>query len=214
MDKIAAIKSFTKESLAADLSGHGYDHARRVVTNAEMIMKSVAGVDQEVVLAAAYLHDTIDDKVVSDVAVATRKVQRLLEMNDFSQEQITMILAIIQNMSFSRSLEQKVQLSREGQIVQDADRLDALGAIGIMRTAYFGGSHGHPLHDPEILPIDYQNKADYRQGSTVINHFYEKLLKIADTMHTTPAKAEARRRKAFMEDFLTEFFAEWGSEEA
>lgn len=214
MDRITGIKKFAKEKLGAERSGHGYDHARRVAENADMIMKTEVGLNRDVVIAAAYLHDTIDDKVVADTNLALSEVKDCLQKCKFSSTEEEEVLAIITNMSFSKSLEGAVTLSREGQIVQDADRLDALGAIGIMRTAYFGGSHGHPLHDPTIPPIDYQNKADYRKGSTVINHFYEKLLKIADTMNTPAAKAEAQRRKAFMSDFLKEFYAEWGTEEA
>lgn len=208
MNKSAEIINYTKERLSHDFSGHGIDHAKRVAAMARRISEDM-DVDQEVIFAAAYLHDTVDDKVVSDPEAALKNLQDFLLEIDYTNHQVNEVVAIIENMSFSKGLSEKVNLSLAGQVVQDADRLDALGAIGIMRTAYFGGNHGHPLHDPMIPPIDYTNKADYRKGSTVINHFYEKLLKIADTMNTEIGKQEAQRRKRFMEDFLKEFYNEW-----
>lgn len=208
MDKYTKIRNYTKERLAHDFSGHGLDHANRVAAMSKHIAENM-DVDQEVVFAAAYLHDTVDDKVVTDPAAALKNLQVFLLDIGYTNHQVEEVVTIINNMSFSKGLSEKITLSLAGQVVQDADRLDALGAIGIMRTAYFGGNHGHPLHDPDIPPIDYTNKADYRKGSTVINHFYEKLLKIADTMNTDVGKQEAQRRKRFMEEFLEEFYNEW-----
>lgn len=102
-----------------------------------------------------------------------------------------------------------MELTPAGQIVQDADRIDALGAIGILRTAYYGGHTQSPLYDPNILPQDFKSKQEYRQKSTVINHFYEKLFKLPATMNTEAGKKEAQRRVEFMEDFLETFYSEW-----
>lgn len=122
------------------------------------LQKEAAQLDEEVLIAAAYLHDTIDDKVVPDVAIALTKLQNFLKEINFSAQQQAEIIFIITNMSFSKELEAKANLSIAGQIVQDADRLEALGAMGILRTAYFGGSHQHPLHDPMIKPINFTDK--------------------------------------------------------
>lgn len=209
MDKKEKIIAFAYDNLAHDRSGHGFDHAQRVAKLSENILQEEAA-DEDVVLAAAYLHDTIDDKVVTNQELAVRKVQNFLMEIGFSEEQTANVLDSIQHLSFSKELEDgKQELSPEGQIVQDADRLEALGAVGIMRTAYFGGSHGHPLYDPAIKPRDYTQKAEYRKGSTVINHFYEKLFLLADSMNTEYGKKEGQRRKAFMVNFLEEFYSEW-----
>ncbi|MGX7131886.1 HD domain-containing protein [Enterococcus songbeiensis] len=210
MDKqIEKITEFAKMRLGQDHTGHGFDHAQRVARLARKITEEQSG-DPLIIQGAALLHDTIDDKVVADSAKALQEVEAFLHSLTLTQEQVTEILYIITHLSFSRELEKgKAVLSIEGQIVQDADRLDALGALGIMRTAYFGGSHGHPIYDPEIKPENYQDKATYRKGSTVINHFYEKLFLLADSMNTRLGKEEAMRRKKFMTDFLAEFYQEW-----
>lgn len=215
MDKIPEIIAYAKEKLQEDLTGHGFDHASRVATLATQIAKKEAAqLDEEVLIAAAYLHDTIDDKVVPDVAIALTKLQSFLKEINFSAQQQAEIIFIITNMSFSKELEAKANLSIAGQIVQDADRLEALGAMGILRTAYFGGSHQHPLHDPMIKPINFTDKKEYRKGTTVINHFYEKLLLLPDKMNTKTAYTEAVRRQKFMEAFLSEFYQEWEPENA
>lgn len=208
--KLKKIEAYSVEKMSGDLSGHGMDHVRRVVANAEMILTEEPAANKFITLAAAYLHDTIDDKLVEDEKKAFDELHDFLVSLKLSAVEINAILEILQNMSYSKSLDkQNISLSLEGQIVQDADRLDALGAMGILRTAYYGGKKGHPLHDPEILPIDYQNKADYRKGSTVINHFYEKLLLLSEKMNTAIAKKEGQRRTEFMQNFLKEFYAEW-----
>lgn len=100
-------------------------------------------------------------------------------------------------------------LSLAGKIVQDADRLEAIGALGILRTAYYGGGKGHPIHDESIIPKVYSQKTEYRRGSTVINHFHEKLLLLPARMHTDYARKLAFERKDFMEQFLEQFHLEW-----
>ncbi|WP_281738564.1 HD domain-containing protein [Enterococcus dispar] len=214
MEKITEIIAFAKNKLQDDLTGHGFDHAKRVATLASQIAEGEkAQVDKIVLLAAAYLHDTIDDKVVADVTVAISELQQFLQEVGLTVQQQEEIIFIITNMSFSNELGKKVALTAAGQIVQDADRLEALGAIGILRTAYFGGSHQHPLHDPTIKPVNLTNKQEYRKASTVINHFYEKLFLLPDKMNTQTAYHEAMRRQKFMEEFLKEFYQEWEPEE-
>ncbi|WP_265457614.1 HD domain-containing protein [Enterococcus sp. HY326] len=213
-NKMRAIYDYAKEKMAQDFSGHGFDHILRVVANVERLLETETQADAFVTKAAAYLHDTVDDKVVADEQAAYLELHNFLISLQLSESQVTAILDILHNMSFSKSLDKKeIRLSLEGQLVQDADRLDALGAVGILRTAYFGGKKGHPIYDPEIQSIDYQSKSDYRKGSTVINHFYEKLLLLAATMNTEAAKIEGQRRTEFMENFLKEFFYEWPKSE-
>ncbi|MBF8807998.1 MAG: HD domain-containing protein [Enterococcus lacertideformus] len=210
MKELSAIANYSMKQLSHDQTGHGFDHTRRVVKLATKILDTEPAANPLITLAAAYLHDTIDDKVVKDEAKAKEDLRHFLESIALDLPTIQAIFFIIDNMSFSKSLSEEVpELSLEGKIVQDADRIEALGAIGILRTAYFGGGHGHPIFDPECHPINYVNKIDYRKGSTVINHFYEKLFLLTDLMNTTYGKKEAKRREIFMREFLEEFFKEW-----
>ncbi|WP_206857381.1 HD domain-containing protein [Candidatus Enterococcus mangumiae] len=209
MDKLSKIANYSMEQLSLDHSGHGVDHTKRVVELARQILETEPQADSFITIASAYLHDTIDDKVVEDEEQAKAHLKGFLTSIELAESEIQHIFHIIENMSFSKGLSGQVDLSLEGKIVQDADRLEALGAIGILRTAYYGGFHGHPIFDPAIQPINYTKKQDYRKGSTVINHFYEKLLLLSDQMNTRYAKQEAKRREAFMRDFLKEFYEEW-----
>ncbi|OJG81511.1 hypothetical protein RV10_GL002750 [Enterococcus pallens] len=171
--------------------------------------KEKAG-DLAVIWAASYLHDVIDDKVVSDPEQERQNIVDFLASLEWSTERINHVLAIIDNLSYSRELEMgKATLTLEGQIVQDADRIDALGAIGIMRTAYYGGHSESPLYLPDVAPKNFKTKAEYREKSTVINHFYEKLLLLEKTMNTSAGQAEAKQRTIFTKNFLSEFYAEW-----
>lgn len=209
-DKLAEIKHYSLAALASDQTGHGADHVQRVASLAEDILRTEPEADSFITLSAAYLHDTIDDKVTADPQAAAEQLMNFLLELDVPQAKIQAIFAIIENMSYSKGLAGKMELSLEGKIVQDADRIDALGAIGILRTSYFGGGHGHPIHDPNLPPKTFKDKEEYRKGTTVINHFYEKLFLLSETMNTAYGKKEAKRREAFMKDFLEEFYHEWG----
>ncbi|EPH95492.1 HD domain protein [Enterococcus faecalis 13-SD-W-01] len=209
-EQLAEIKNYGLSALASDQTGHGADHIQRVAAIAEEILKTEPEADSFIALSAAYLHDTIDDKVTADPQAAADQLATFLTELDVPQEKIQAIFAIIDNMSYSKELSGKMELSLEGKIVQDADRIDALGAIGILRTSYFGGGHGHPIHDPNMPPKTFKDKEDYRKGTTVINHFYEKLFLLSETMNTEYGKKEAKRREAFMKEFLDEFYREWG----
>ena len=151
MADIAPIYEYAKLILGTDHTGHGFDHVKRVAAMAKQIIaEDQLQVDDYVVEAAAFLHDTIDDKVVKDVVKAKEEVQQCLLAAGATAEQISHIFTIIENLSFSKELLAGAQVSSlEGQIVKDADRLDALGAIGILRTSYFGGAHQHPIHESE-----------------------------------------------------------------
>lgn len=202
---------FAYQELHDEKSGHDFKHVRRVANYAkEIVQADQLDVDLFVVEASAYLHDVIDDKVVSDVAGKVEEVRLLLLSLECPIPVVEEILHVIQNLSFSKEISQESEpLTLAGKIVQDADRLEAVGAMGILRTAYYGGIHAHPIHDEAIETVDFTDKETYRKGSTVINHFYEKLLLLPDRMHTTHARKIGFERKVFMEQFLEQFYEEW-----
>lgn len=209
-NKIEAIRNYAKEKLGDDRSGHDFYHVERVAKIAAKLAEQEGVPDTLIIETASYLHDVIDDKIVADVDTEKESLKKFLKELDFSADNIQEIFEIIENISFSQELEKgKANLTIAGKIVQDADRIDALGAIGILRTAYYGGHTQSPLYDPNIQPQEFKSKQDYRKKSTVINHFYEKLFKLPATMNTQAGKMEAQRRKAFMKNFLETFYAEW-----
>ena len=203
--------ALAQSKLAGDTSGHSLDHILRVVNNAVLIARSEAPCDLYLIVAAALLHDVIDDKLTADPQKEHQFLEeRLAEIDPSIQASV---FAIIDHLSFSKNLSEKQVLSQEGQIVQDADRLDAIGAIGIARTFYYGGHVGNPMYDPELPPRTQMDAAAYRsERSTVINHFYEKLLLLESKMNTETGRRLARKRTAFMEQYLQEFFDEWNGQ--
>ncbi|KRM41894.1 HD domain-containing protein [Lentilactobacillus parafarraginis] len=209
--KLRQIRAFVQKELAFETSGHDFTHIMRVVSLARKILESETAND-ELVLVTAYLHDVSDDKVTTNPAAKRAKIRQKLVEIGYDDAFIADVFEIIDHMSFSANLQNAYQLSIEGQIVQDADRLDAIGAIGIARTFYFGGHFGEVMYDPRIMPRTNMDKAEYRQRGTVINHFYEKLLKLEDDMNTPTAKKIAAHRQKVMRDFLKEFVAEWQGE--
>ncbi|WP_334351608.1 HD domain-containing protein [Companilactobacillus sp. HBUAS56257] len=211
--QLQAIKDFSYQKMKKDTSGHNFDHIQRVVKTAKRLLNEEPA-NKLITLAAAYLHDVADDKLVSDPKELDLEIQKFLQTLGLTSDQIEKILFITRNLSFSKSLENRQKLSLEGQIVQDADRLDAIGAIGITRAIYYGGKHAETIYDPDILPRKNLNKAEYRNLSneTIINHFYEKLLKLTDMMNTPTAKKIAQARHQYMIDFLKEFKNEWNAE--
>lgn len=209
-NKIEAIRNYAEKKLGDDRSGHDFYHVERVAKIAAKLAEQEGVSDTLIIETASYLHDVIDDKIVADVDTEKESLKKFLKELDFSADNIQEIFEIIENISFSQEIEKgKANLTIAGQIVQDADRIDALGAIGILRTAYYGGHTQSPLYDPNIQPQEFKSKQDYRKKSTVINHFYEKLFKLPSTMNTQAGKMEAQRRKAFMKNFLETFYAEW-----
>ncbi|MBP2100134.1 HD domain-containing protein [Enterococcus rivorum] len=208
-EKLEKIKVYTRKVLANDKTGHGLDHIERVVRMAEKIAES-ENCNQFIVIAAAYLHDTVDDKVVKDETEAFKQLVDFLEEIKLEPVEIEHIIHIIKNMSFSKSLSgTQEELSLEGKIVQDADRLDSMGAIGIARTLYYGGAKGRKLYDPKIAPRKLTSKEEYRTGDeTTINHFYEKILTLNNLLNTDYAKRIGKKRQQFLENYLTEFLEE------
>lgn len=209
-NKIEMVRDYAKEKLGKDRSGHDFYHVERVAKIAKRLAELEEISDTSIIEIASYLHDVIDDKVVEDVAAEKEQLKKFLKDLDFPIKSSQEVFEIIENISFSKELEEgKANLTLAGQIVQDADRIDALGAIGILRTAYYGGHTESPLYEPDVSPQEFKNKKEYRRKSTVINHFYEKLFKLQATMNTEAGKLEAQRRLLFMKEFLKEFYAEW-----
>ena len=151
----------------------------------------------------------IDDKIIQDSADALKELKKFLTSIEVTPEQIEAIVWIITRMSFKNHKE-KQELSLEGKVVQDADRLDAIGAIGIARVMCYSGSTGRPIHKPEMKPRENLTPEEYRNGeSTAIMHFYEKLLKLKDLMNTKYGNELAKGRHEFLELYLEQFYAEW-----
>ena len=169
--------------------------------------------DMLIVQLAALLHDVDDVKLSLETHETKRNAVRFMKNSGVDDKVIASVCKIIDEVSFA-GIDSVVPSTIEGKCVQDADRLDAMGAIGIARAFAYGGSKGRRIHDPDIKPMTNMNKADYNQNhnSTSINHFYEKLLLLKDMMNTGTAKKMAMHRQAVMEDFLEEFMAEWEGE--
>lgn len=202
------IREFVQKELGYETTGHDYTHIERVVSLAKLILKG-EDADESLVVIAAYLHDVSDDKVTTNPEAKRQAIVDQLKAVGYDDAFITNVFAIIDNMSYSANLKAHHKLSIEGQIVQDADRLDAIGAIGIARTFYFGGHFGEIMYNPRIMPRAGMDKSEYRKRGTVINHFYEKLFKLKNQMNTPTAKKIAEHRQQVMQDFVSEFVDEW-----
>jgi len=213
MDQLEMINRYMKDALTKDNTGHSIDHINRVLALANKILAHEKKADAFVVRAAALLHDVYDDKLYDsqeDILAAENNMISFLLSIGVHPEMIEEITYIIDNMSWSKSLEGAQELNINGQIVQDADRLEAMGAIAITRAITYGAVKNRVLYDPEIQPHLPQNKTDYRnQKSTTINHFYEKLLLIQDKLNTDTARKISESRQQFMLSFLAQFKAEW-----
>jgi uncharacterized protein len=196
VDIIEATKAFVKSELLNAEGGHDWFHIERVYKNTLLIAKNES-VDVTVVSLAALLHDIADPK-----------------FHNGDSEIIEHVTQIIENMSFKNSFDLNLSFtSKEMEVVQDADRLDAIGAIGIARCFNYGGFKDRALYNPEILPNLNMTKAEYKAStSPTINHFYEKLLLLKDQMNTKTGKRIASERHKYMEGFLKQFYAEWEGE--
>ena len=200
---------FIKNIFSGDISVHDYYHTIRVYKLATKIAKQ-ENADVRTVQLAALLHDVDDIKLSPDTHAAKKNAVDFMTANKIDKETINAVCKIIDEISFAGT-DSVVPDTIEGKCVQDADRLDAIGAIGIARTFAYGGSKGRKIYDPEITPKIGMNKEEYRnnQDSTSINHFYEKLLLLKDMMNTTEGRKLAEHRQAVMQEFLNEFMTEW-----
>jgi uncharacterized protein len=205
-------EAFAREALAGDAGGHDWWHVARVRALARTIARE-EGADTFICELAALLHDVADDKIAGDEATGLARVRDWLETHGVEADVVEQVMEIIATMSFGGGNKPPMR-TLEGRVVQDADRLDAIGAIGIARAFAYGGSRGRSLYDPERPPREYASKAEYRASdSPTINHFYEKLLLLRERMNTPYARRLAERRHRVMEDYLAEFYAEWSGEQ-
>lgn len=196
-----------KDFFQSEFSGHDFWYTLRVYNNAKAIAEKEE-CDKEIVCLAALLHDFDDVKITNSTEQLENATKWLID-NNYPEERIDWIRNIINRISF-KGIDTKVPESIEGKIVQDADRLDAIGAIGIARVFAYGGAHEREIWNPNEQYKEDMNEAQYRaHKSTSINHFYEKLLKLKDMMNTDIAKQMAETRHQYMEEFLKEFYAEW-----
>lgn len=206
---------FVKNQLAHAEGGHDWFHIERVYKNALLIAEEEEECDLSVVKLAALLHDIADSKFHGgDETVGPKTARTFLESQNVSEDIILHVIAIIENISFKGGNFEKKFNSKELEIVQDADRLDAIGAIGIARTFNYGGFKNRPLYNPNIQPNLNMSKEEYKNSeSPTLNHFYEKLLLLKDKMNTETGKKIAQKRHDFMVTFLSQFYAEWDGQE-
>jgi len=207
---ISKIADEVKARLEGESSGHDWWHVYRVWKMAKHIGKKEE-VDMPIVELAALLHDIADWKFHDgDDTVGPRIAGEILAKHGVSAENIATIGQIIQEGSFKGSGVKTTPSTIEAKVVQDADRLDAIGAIGIARTFAYGGNKNRAMHDPEIKPAMHKTKEEYSKSqSSTINHFYEKLLLLKDLMNTQTAKEIAQERHRFTEEYLDRFLKEW-----
>lgn len=208
MDIVEKALEFALTCHGGDCSGHDFEHIVRVLANAERILESETKANGEVVRLASILHDVDDYKLGSD----GEKVQRFLQENEVNEDIAQSVLDVISAISFSKSGSHPQFEMLEQKIVSDADKLDAMGAIGVCRTVMYSTATGRALFNAEEFPNEHLTPEEYknknRKGNHSINHFFEKLLKLKGAMQTEAGKREAEYRHRFMVLFLQQFFTE------
>lgn len=202
--------AFVKQELEGAEGGHDWFHIERVWNNTKTIAASTP-CDALVAELAALLHDIADSKFHhGDESVGPRVARDFLNTLPLASEVIDHVILIIENISFKGGKVHRSFSSVELDVVQDADRLDAIGAIGIARTFNYGGFKNHQIYNPSIPPNLNMTKEEYKSSKApTINHFYEKLLLLKDTMNTAAGRSIAEQRHQFMEEFLSQFYKEW-----
>ncbi len=195
---------------AEDITGHDWFHIERVI-NMSLFLQNGTSADKDIVEIAALLHDIADHKFHgNDFEIGGITAKNLLTSLGYPIPFAEKVASIIRQISFKGAGEMETMDTLEGKIVQDADRLDAIGAIGIARTFSYGGAHGQPFFSPNTPPTLHQSKEHYAEDkSHTINHFYEKLLLVKDRMNTEKGKEIARERHQILETFLSNFYKEW-----
>jgi len=212
-DSIQKTINFVKQTLKNAEAGHDWFHIERVFKTAININKAEKG-NELVVAFAALLHDIADPKFNDgDEEVGPNLAESFLKSIAVEENIINHVKLIIQHMSFKNSFDENSFTSKEMQIVQDADRLDAIGAIGIARAFTYGGFKNRVLYDPSVKIEEHLTKESYKNTTApTINHFYEKLLRLKDLMNTAAGKKIAEKRHQFMLDYLDQFYVEWEGE--
>ena len=210
---IGTAEKFVKDRLAGEGTGHDWWHVVRISNTARKIHEKEGG-DWQIIYLALLLHDVGDWKVVKQEKDDYTIAENFMIETGIDKKVIDEVMFIIKNMSFSKSLDvADVSKSIEFQIVQDADRLDAIGAIGVGRAFAFGGSRARMMYNPDYTTQQFASSADYRSAeSSTIHHFHEKLFFLKDKLNTATAKQIAEDRDKFMRQFVDEFMAEWDGE--
>jgi len=210
MNLVAQVKNRIIEQFEDDATGHDWHHIMRVY-NVSKFIHSTEGGDLETIELAALLHDISDHKFNGGKLDEGGKVAYniLIELGA-SEELAQKVKYIVDNLSYKGANTNVEMNSLEGQIVQDADRLDAIGAIGIARTFAYGGNRNQAIYDPNLDPKLHDTFEDYAKSKTsTVNHFYEKLLLLKDRLNTPTAKVIGEKRHGIMEDYLAQFHEEW-----
>ncbi len=204
------VEEYVKQKCINDSSGHDWWHIKRVEKNAMLINKDEKA-NEFVIKMIVYMHDLYDHKFYSgDSSAELKKTLRKLKIYEsILEDDINNIIYSCVNLGFSSNFDNKKELSKEGQIAQDADRLDAMGAIGIARTFAYGGKKGKLIYNPNVDNNITQKEYKKNGSNTSLDHFYDKLLKIKDSMNTVTAKNIANKRHEYIENFLDEFLNEW-----
>lgn len=214
--QLASLNEYMQVALKEDNSGHDVTHIKRVVKLAQHLLTTEPSANAFITLAAATLHDVYDDKLVANVGKAKTELAQFMTAQNVSLHDQTAIFYIIDNMSWSKQrFGQAEPLDLNGQIVQDADRLEAMGMIAVTRVIAYGYQAGHVLYDPAIKPRQLKTKAEYRSadGETMINHFYEKLFLLKDYLNTNEGKRIGKIRDQAMHTFVSQFEAEWAGKD-
>jgi uncharacterized protein len=211
MDKDSILREaaiYVRGILEHDSTGHDWWHIYRVDKLAENIAAS-EGADVFVCRLAAYLHDLADEKLCGDEQAGIASIRSWMESSGVNAADVQHVVDIVSAMSFKGGGRPPMS-TLEGRVVQDADRLDAIGAVGIARVFAYAGAQGSIIHDPAIAPREVMTKEQFRsKNGTAINHFYEKLLKLKDLMNTRTAVRLAQERHLALEQYLQRFYAEW-----
>ena len=203
---ISRAAEYVRAKFENEYSGHDWFHTLRVFKAATRIAEA-EGADVETVQLAALLHDVDDRKLSPETYADKANARSFLSANNVDESRIDEICRIIGEISFAENC---VPSTLEGKCVQDADRLDAIGAIGIARAFAYGGNHNRLMYHPDVKPNLNMSKEEYvNSNSTTVNHFHEKLFKLTDMMNTDTAKAIAKERDSYMKDFIAEFLDEW-----
>lgn len=206
---LAKTREYVKGRLTGEGSGHDWWHIVRVTKMAERLARE-EGADSFISQMVALLHDLIDEKIVGDEEKGVKEIEDWMASIKVPQALQEKISTLVRQISYKGGHASQEFLCLEAMVVQDADRLDALGAIGIARVMAYSGNKGRVIHDPNVVARQQMTLEEYRSTrGTAIAHFYEKLLLLKDTMHTKTGKKLAKERHAFLETYLHQFFEEW-----
>jgi uncharacterized protein len=211
LDIITTTAQFIEQKFAEEGSGHDWAHIRRVWLMARRLAAAAPEADREVTELGALLHDIADWKFHGgDYEAGPRAAREWLQSQGVPESVIARVETIIREISFKGAGVATPVSTIEAALVQDADRLDAIGAIGIARAFAYGGHKGRALHDPAVAPVAHDSFESYQKNAApTLNHFYEKLLHLKDRLHTVGAREVAQERHAFMESYVARFLAEW-----